>query len=269
MNRIITLLALAAISLSSWSQTKVIAHRGHWQTASSAQNSLTAIDMAKQAGCYATEFDVWMTADGVCVVYHDADINGIRIENTRYSDIRDFRLGNGETLPTLEQYLWHGAHALPMRLILEIKPHSKPESERRCVDEVLRLVKKYGVVDMTDYISFSLPICQYIVERAPQILNGPNGQRSGKRQDKVETHVEYLGGDLTPQQVKDKGLQGIDYHQDILLDKHPEWIEQSHRLGLTVNVWTVDDLNKMWTLISRNVDRITTNRPVEAIKLTR
>jgi glycerophosphoryl diester phosphodiesterase len=269
MNRIISSLVLLALTTAAAAQTKIVAHRGHWNTEGSAQNSITSLHKAAEAGCWGSEFDVWITADGVCVINHDATVNGTRIETADYSQLRSMRLANGETLPTLEQYLWEGAHLSPIRLVLEIKGHSTPEAESKCVDEVLRLVKKYGVVDQTDYISFSIHVCEDIVAKAHKVLDGPNGQRSGKKEDKVDLCVEYLGGDLTPQEVKAKGLTGIDYEQSVLLEKHPEWIEECHNLGLKVNVWTVDSLDNVWKLITNKADKITTNRPVESLKLSK
>ena len=269
MRKIISALILLALTTTATAQTKVIAHRGFWKSEGAAQNSITAMTHAAEAGCWGTEFDVWITADGVCVINHDAEINGIRIESANYADIKDMHLSNGETLPTLEQYLWQGTHLSPMRLILEIKGHSTKEAESRCVEEVLRLVKKYDAVDQTDYISFSLHVCEELVAKAHKILDGPNGQRSGKREDKVDLCVEYLGGNLTPNEIKEKGLTGIDYEQNVLLEKHPEWIEECHKLGLKVNVWTVDDLDNVWKLIESKVDKITTNRPAEALKLSK
>ncbi len=269
MNKIITTLLLLAMTATATAQTRIVAHRGHWKTEGSAQNSITSLHKAAEAGCWGSEFDVWVTADGVCVINHDATIDGVRIETSKYADLRNLRLANGETLPTLEQYLWEGSHLSPMRLVLEIKGHSTKEAESKCVDEMLRLVKKYGVVDQTDYISFSLHVCEELVAKAHKALDGPNGQRADKKEDKVNLCVEYLSGDLTPQEIKSKGLTGIDYEQSVLLKKHPEWIEECHRLGLTVNVWTVDNLDNVWTLMENKVDKITTNRPIESLKLSK
>ena len=55
-------------------QTKVVAHRGYWDTEGSAQNSLTALRKAAEVGCWGSEFDVWMTADGEMVVFHDSTL---------------------------------------------------------------------------------------------------------------------------------------------------------------------------------------------------
>ena len=54
-----------------------------------------------------------------------------------------------------------------------------------------------------------------------------------------------------------------------MLALHPEWIKECHDLGLVVNVWTVNDLNDIDAFIKAGVDFITTNKPVEALKLAK
>ena len=47
-----------AVAVNAQERTKVIAHRGYWQTAGSAQNSIRALVKADSIGCYGSEFDV-------------------------------------------------------------------------------------------------------------------------------------------------------------------------------------------------------------------
>ena len=265
-SRIISTAVLTLACVAGMAQTKVVAHRGYWQTEGSAQNSIAALEGAKNLGCWGSEFDVWITTDGVCVVNHDATTGGMVIEESAYADLKNVTLKNGEHMPTLEEYLGRGSHLAPMELILEIKSHKSKDRENKCVDEVLRLVKKYGVVNNTSYISFSLNVCRQLIAKGPSALDGPNGQRSGKKVDKVNLQVAYLNGDLSPEEVKAEGFTGIDYEQDVL-NKHPEWVEKCHELGLTVNVWTVNSLDAAWKFIASGVDFITTDRPVECLKL--
>ena len=102
---------------------KVIAHRGYWKTDGSAQNSIRSIVKADSISCFASEFDVWMTADSVLVVNHDPDINGVHIESSPAEVVLAQKLSNGETVPTLESYL-ATASKLPSRIVCEMKQHN-------------------------------------------------------------------------------------------------------------------------------------------------
>ena len=101
-------------------QTQVIAHRGFWKTPGSAQNSLAALVKADSIRCYGSEFDVWLTSDNQLVVNHDDTFRGVTIQDASLAVCTAVRLDNGETLPTLRQYL-ERARTLHTRLILELK----------------------------------------------------------------------------------------------------------------------------------------------------
>ncbi|MBR4187503.1 MAG: glycerophosphodiester phosphodiesterase [Bacteroidaceae bacterium] len=239
---------LAFCSLITSGQPLVVAHRGYWRTEGSAQNSITSLQKAAQAGCWGSEFDVWLTADGVPVVFHDATIDGIRIEDTTFATLMNHRLQNGEFIPTLQQYL-HEATRWPLcRLILEVKPHRNAKRDASISKLAVELVETMGLASRTDYISFSKDACKRLHELAP------------------EAKVAYLNGDLTPLQVKEMGLTGIDYSA-ATFDKHPEWPLEAKKLGLEVNVWTVDgeeELHRFGAM--KGIDIITTNDPDILIK---
>lgn len=76
------------------------------------------------------------------------------------------------------------------------------------------------------------------------------------------TPVYYLEGDLSPKELKEWGCAGPDYHFSVF-KRHPEWIKESHDLGMKVNAWTINDAKDMKWLIDHGVDFITTNVPVE------
>lgn len=234
---------------SMLAQTEAIAHRGFWQCDGSAQNSVTALDRAFEAGVYGSEFDVLMTKDGVLVVNHDDVFQGFDIQESLYSEIKNLSLPNGEILPTLDEYLRRGKELGDVQLILELKPLKTAKAELEAVSKTLALVRKMELESFVDYISFSLNICKEL-----------------KKQD-TETVIFYLGGDLSPKEIADLGFTGIDYHHDILINKHPEWIEDAKQLGLLVNTWTVNDEDKMKLLIDKNVDYITTDKPLLLLDL--
>lgn len=229
---------------TAFSQTKVIAHRGYWDCAGSAQNSITALNKAHEVEAYGSEFDVCLTADGIPVVNHDDSIQGFCIETSLYDQIKDLKLKNGETLPTLEAYLKQGKKNKSTQLILEIKPHKRVVNEDRAVTAILAMVQQYQLEDQVEYISFSMNICKELIRRAPA------------------AQVSYLRGEVSPADLKMLGFSGLDYHYKVF-DKHPEWIQQAKDLGLTINVWTVDDPEIMKFFISKQVDYITTDKPIE------
>ena len=236
-------MAALLVGLTAMAQPKIVAHRGYWRTDGSAQNSITSLQKAAAVGCYGSEFDVWLTADGVPVVFHDATIDGIRIEDTTFATLMNHRLQNGEFIPTLQQYLTEGSKIEGCQLILEIKPHRNEVRDKRIADMCVELVRTLGLEKKTEYISFSKVVCQRLHEITP------------------DSKVAYLNGELAPAQIKEMGLTGIDYNDKVFV-KHPEWLQEAKQLGVEVNVWTVDGEENLRHHVNlEGVDLITTNDP--------
>jgi len=245
------LLLLSLVTLAAFAQPHVVAHRGYWKTDGSAQNSIASFQKAAEAGCWGSEFDVWLTADGVPVVFHDATVEGIRIEDTTYATLMNIRLKNGEFIPTLQQYLMETLRWSSCRLIFEIKPHRNAQRDSRISEVAVELINMLGLADRTDYISFSKHACKRVHELAP------------------EAKVAYLNGDLSPQQVKELGWTGIDYNTKVF-DNHPDWAQQAKKLGLEVNVWTVDGEEALTRFANMpGIDIITTNDPETLIRINK
>lgn len=94
----------------------------------------------------------------------------------------------------------------------------------------------------SEFISFSLNICEEIKKIQPKFK------------------VQYLNGDLSPLEVKNEGLDGIDYHYSIF-EKNPTWIAEAKTLGLITNSWTVNSIEIFQKLKSQQIDFVTTNIP--------
>ena len=238
-----------AVSLSllvsgfAMAQTQVVAHRGFWTTDGSAQNSLASLSKADSVKCYGSGFDGWLTKDNKLVVHHDANVKDLIIENTNYSDLLKYPLNNGEKIPTLEEYLNLGKK-LKTQLVCEIKPHRDVARTLKCVEKVLKLFKDTKLTKRVTYITFSLPAMVKLISEAPR-----------------GTEVYYLNGELSPAQLKEIGAAGLDYSWGDI-KKNWNWIAEAHKLGLKVNIWTIDDKNQMKELVDAKVDYITTNQPV-------
>ena len=80
-------LSLSLSAQSTFIQNKVIAHRGAWKKNELPQNSIASLREAIRLGCEGSEFDVWMTADEVLVINHDADFQGLDIEHETYETL--------------------------------------------------------------------------------------------------------------------------------------------------------------------------------------
>ena len=244
---LISAIALLACIVGMQAQTQVIAHRGFWKTEGSAQNSITALEKAAEEKLYGSEFDVQVTLDGKLIVNHDAKFQGFVIAETPYKQLKKIRLQNGEKLPNLKKYLKKGKK-LDIQLILEIKSHKSKEVEDKMAADIVKMVKKMGLENQVEYIAFSLNVCEQLAKLTP------------------ESEIAYLNGDITPTELKKKGINGIDYHYNVI-EKHPEWVKEAHDLGMKVNVWTVNNEDMMKKLIDRKVDYITTDQPLETKKL--
>ncbi len=228
-------------------QPEIIAHRGYWKAEGAAQNSIAALLKADSIGVYGSEVDISITADGVPVCNHDADIevNGkkVIIEENNFDLIRQAKLSNGESVPSFEEYLDAFSRCKRTKLIIELKPHKSKSNEDKMVETVVKMVKDKRLEHRVEYISFAINIVTQIKKLAP------------------EAAVYYLNGDLTPSGIKEMGLAGSDYYFNVYL-KYPQWIKRSHELGLKINVWTVNEVEDIRKMIDLNVDFITTDEPL-------
>ena len=134
---------------------------------------------------------------------------------------------------------------MDIQLILETKPLPTKEMEDQAVATIVKMVKKMGLEKQVEYISFSLNMCEQLAKLTP------------------ESEIAYLSGDIAPAELKKKGINGIDYHLNVILNKHPEWVKEAHQQGMKVNVWTVNKEADMKKLIDMKVDYITTDQPLE------
>ena len=250
MKRILLPILLLASCLLASAQggnpVAITAHRGHWtaSAAGRAQNSIAALREAQRFGCWGSELDVHLSADNIVVVNHDRT-RGLRdIQKTGYGQLRNLLLSNGEALPTLCEYLAQALVSDKTVLVLELKPQYSQEREDILVERSIEALKMYNLFDPAKvmFISFSHHICRRLVEAAPGFTN------------------QYLNGDVRPEELHREGINGIDYHYGVF-DKHPDWVEEAHRCGMSVNVWTVDKEEDIRRMIDLGVDCITTNDP--------
>lgn len=223
---------------------KVIAHRGA-HTDGASENSLAALRKAMDANYYGIELDVWITTDGQLVVHHDGVASGLTFQNCTYSQIKNIKLSNGESLPTFDSFISTFKSKMDKsssKLIIEFKTHSGAARNYAAIDKVMKMVADNNLKDRVEYIAFSYDNCKHIVANDQAAIVG------------------YLNGDLTPAKVKADGIRSIDYSTTAFAN-HPEWIRQALDLGVIVNVWTVNSVSDMMRYIGMGADYITTDAP--------
>ncbi len=231
--------------------TKVIAHRGYWNTTGSAQNSRTSLQKAIDLHCYGSETDVWLTTDKELMVNHDASFNGVTIKDATAAQCKALKLSNDETMPTLNDLLSIVADENwttdSTKLIIEIKDHGTDDLNIEAAETTVNAVYEAGVQDRVEYISFSLVACNALHDADS------------------EAKVSCLNGDKTPEELSALGLSGLDYTLSVY-NSNPTWISEARNLDLTTNVWTINSTDEIIKCNNLGIDYITTDNPVEALK---
>ena len=228
-------------------KTAIVAHRGFWncEAAGFSENSIASLKAAQDNGLWGSEFDIHITTDDVILVFHDNKITGARIDTCASECFADYRLPNGEKIPTLDEYLTQGEKCDKTMLVVELKTEITMEREDALLDLTIDALEAHNLLDPSRviFISFSKYLCDRIANEYPQFVN------------------QYLNGDFTPEELADYGINGFDY-QDKEVSKDGTIVERAHKLGMSTNVWTVNEPEKMKEYIALGIDAITTNEPL-------
>lgn len=151
----------------------VAAHRG--DSYNCYENTMEAFEAGRLAGADMIETDVRMTADGYLVLHHDAtakrtaaDLRAIR--DMTFAEVQKLNVGSQFhplSVPTLEEFLIWAAKFDGLMLNIELKEYYEPGNEdrcRKCTDETVALVRKYGLEGRVVLNSFDAWPLQYVDE---------------------------------------------------------------------------------------------------------
>ena len=236
----------------------VIAHRGSNKKAP--QNTLPAFRQAIAEGTNGFETDVHLTKDGVPVICHNytvddtsdgtGDITSYTLDELKKLDFGSY-FGyefKGTRIPTLDEFLELVAPTDTDIINIELKSTKKRADEM--VRKTLDAVKKYGVLDRVIISSFDTRIlksAKAVDSRCKTAFLYPTTRPA--------THRFEIIPFLTVRLIK----------ADII---HPAYIFVTkplvviaHKLGLRVNVWSVNDEKTVRYLLKCGVDGIITDCP--------
>ena len=253
MKKIFLALAAVAIAFTVSAQYKapqVIANGGYHQAPSSgAKNTMSALKAAQKLKIYGTECDVNLTKDGHVVVvpngWHPNRKTKLRaiVQRTTLEKMLTIPHINGEYISTLEDFLKRVKKKPATKLIIEIQDQASPKHETKLVAKVLDIVEKAGMQNNVEYVAMHPWTCFQLAKRAPK----------GSR-------ISYMESKYDPIYVKGMGCTSVSYNLKTLAKK-PHWITMAHKLGLTVNAWTVNKDEHIRWCIQNGVDYITTDNP--------
>ena len=239
-----------------------IAHRGGASLAPEETREAMASGVA--AGADVLELDVHQTSDGVVVCMHDDTVDRTtdgtgKIKDKTFAELRaldagyrfstdgkqtfPFR-GKGVVTATLEELLTEH----PTRpFSIEIKQVSPS-----MVDAVIALLRKLGATDRVVVASFSDDTLAELRAKAPEI-------ETSLGISEMLTLQNLEPADEATYRAPGRFLQA----PVNTMDEAALALARARRLGLRVQVWTVDDRATMDRMLALGVDGVMTNDPSE------
>lgn len=219
-----------------------IAHRG--ASAYEHENTVAAVKRAIQMGMDMVEIDLHLTADGKLVVFHDYIFNGRAVEDYSFNSIRQYRLPNGEPIPTLEEMF--EVTCGQCGLYLEVKSPA-------CVEPVLETIAQSGFKqDEIILSSFHHPVVARIKALEPKLKTSVLFDCSpvnpiGLARDAGADFVHFCWEDMAP-------------HPAALITD--ELLQYIHQSGLGIILWHEERQDQLALLQARNIDGICTDDPL-------
>lgn len=217
---------------------KVIAHRG--ASATAPENTIEAFLLARELGADWVELDARRSRDGSLVVHHDAHLtDGRALVELDRSDVPDRVPGLGAALDA----------CAGMAVNIEIKnmPGEIDFDDTEAVAEgVVAEIGRRDGKPMVLVSSFHRPTIDRIRHLDPAI---PTAFLHILHEGTVEEMIDSVAAD---------GHRAL-HPWDGMVDEH--YVALARRAGLEVNVWTVDDPDRMRQLVTLGVDGICTNVP--------
>jgi len=222
------------------------AHRGgagDWP-----ENTMPAFEGAVALGYRHVETDAHVTADGICLAFHDdrldrvTDRTGV-IAEMPYAEVRRARVDGREPIPLMEDLL--GAHP-------DLRVNIDPKHDG-AVDALAAVIERTASIDRVCVGAFS----DSRIARLQQLL-GPElctslGPRGVARLRGGSFGIP-TGKATSPCAQVPPSAKGV-----TIVDRR--FLDKAHSAGIQVHVWTIDDPEEMHRLLDLGVDGIMTDRP--------
>ena len=226
-------------------QVQMIAHRG--LSGLERENTCAAFVAAGNRSYFGIETDIHKTKDGQFIVFHDdttmrlTDLDWV-VEERTLVELRALRLKDMDgkirgdlVLPTLQEYI-----RICKKYDKTAVPELKNPFQRKDIVAVVEIIRQEEWLKNTVFISFDLGNMVHLRKLLP------------------EQPLQYLVKELTEEAKANLVKYALDLdikYSNLTADQ----VEELHRLGRKVNVWTVDDPKIAALLVQMGVDYITSN----------
>lgn len=220
------------------------AHRGF--SADKPENSMAAFEAAVALGYRHLETDARATADGVAIAFHDFQLDRITNSLGRLSDlpwevVQKARILGSEPIPLLEDVLAAFPHCT---INLDVKSHD-------AIGPALDAIRRTNSATRIRIAGFS--------HRRLTLLRSAVGPSVASALTPREIAVLARAPRLF------RKPDGADWAAQLPTGPRrlplvtPRFVENAHRLGIEVHVWTVNDRDEMARLLDLGVDGIMTD----------
>jgi glycerophosphoryl diester phosphodiesterase len=187
-------------------------------------------------GADGVELDVHVSVDGIPVVHHDPQVGHDMISQRTAAEIRKHRLPNGEPIPTLTEAF--AALGEQLEVFVEVK--DLPQQHDAAL---LAVLDRAPAPRQVRVHSFDHRLVRRLREQRPSLQYG----------------VLSTSYPIDPlNQVRDARAHVL-WQQASLVDQ--ALTDRAHSQDVRVFAWTVDEPDRMRTLISLGIDAICSNRP--------
>ena len=225
-------------------ETKIISHRGR-TSRKSADNTLASVNDAIELKVEMVEVDIRQTKDSQIVCFHDPDIQGELIRDLDYSEI----IEKDSQIPTLEQVLWSAKGKIGIEIELK-----EPGYEL----EVVSIARDYFNYDKFVLKSFHPQVVERVKEIDQKIFAGLLVGSAYSFEQLFFTLKEAF----TCTNFKQTNADFISPYYKIF---EAGWFSRFTRNNVPIQVWTVNDVESIRTLINQQVHSIITDVPEVAI----
>ena len=227
-------------------QVDITGHRGSKVRAP--ENTLSALRQAIDEGADFAEIDVQTTADGIVVLFHDADFMRVasvnrRLRDMNYHELKNIDVGSwfapefsNERIPTLQEAIDLARGRIKLNIELKF---TWPDPD--LTQKVTNIIRQNDFSADCVVSSLNFQALTEIKKVYPELITG--------------FIVFQVAGNLPRMEA--------DFMSINAARAAPGLVRRLHRHGRAVHVWTVNDFNNVISMFEVGVDNIITDYPRE------